>query len=102
MDINAAQAASLISPRETDRITLGTKPDDGLKADFESTLGKAIHKVADLQRAAEHANSEFASGKNGQLHENMIALEKANIGLKMMVSVRNRVLEAYRDLMHMS
>lgn len=87
-------------PRETDRITLGKKP-EAAGASFESALVNAVGKANELQAAADTQNQAFAAGKSGHIHENMIALEKANIGLRMMVSVRNRVVEAYRDLMHM-
>ena len=86
---------------EQDRITLSPRAAANAPS-FEQTLGAAVEKVSKLHAAAEVQTTQFASSTNGQLHENMIALEKANIALRMMVSVRNRVVEAYRDLMHMS
>lgn len=93
-----------ISPariEERDRITLSPRAAAGAPS-FADTLTEAVGKVSAMSTAAEAEGARFAAGSGGHLHENMIALEKANIALRMMVSVRNRVVEAYRDLMHMS
>jgi flagellar hook-basal body complex protein FliE len=66
---------------------------------FEQALGDALGSVKQHTNAADTTNAAFASASSGALHENMIALEKANIALKTMVSVRNKVVDAYRELM---
>jgi flagellar hook-basal body complex protein FliE len=66
---------------------------------FEEVLGNAIGAVREQTHAAEATNAEFATSTNGALHENMIALEKANVALKLMVSVRNKVVDSYKELM---
>lgn len=68
-------------------------------AKFEEMLGNAIGTVREQTQAADTANAQFATSTNGALHENMIALEKANVALKLMVSVRNKVVDSYRELM---
>lgn len=69
---------------------------------FEKQLGQAVQEVGALEQQAVAQNERLATGQSGALHENMIALEKANIGLRMMVTVRNKVLDAYRELTQMS
>ena len=101
MKIEPAQIATP-SFNERDRVTLSAASRTAPGQSFEGMLSEAVGKVSQLNAAAETQNDAFASGRSGQLHENMIALEKANVALRMMVSVRNRVVEAYRDLMHMS
>lgn len=97
------QLPPVAAPRfdERDRVTLSSQATPKGRS-FEATLSDAVGQVSKLQSAAEAQNQSFATTSSGQLHENMIALEKANVALRMMVSVRNRVVEAYRDLMHMS
>jgi flagellar hook-basal body complex protein FliE len=66
--------------------------------DFAKMLGDAAKNVS----AAEQKNDRFVSTEVGQLHENAIALEKANVSLRMIVGVRNKVVDAYNQIMRMS
>jgi flagellar hook-basal body complex protein FliE len=43
----------------------------------------------------------FANGMDGRIHEIMITVEKADISLKYMVAVRNKLIEAYKEIMRM-
>ena len=93
----------ITGPNELGAITLQsqpvTKPSGG---DFAKTLSNAIGKVSEVNKDAEATNERFVSKEMGKLHENSIALEKANIALRSLVSVRNKVVDAYRDIMHMN
>lgn len=64
---------------------------------FEQQLGKVN---ADLT-LAETSLQKLAAGEPVELHDVMIALETARIGVQTMVQVRNRMVEAYQDLMRM-
>lgn len=64
---------------------------------FEQQLGKVN---ADLT-LAEVSLQKLAAGEPVELHDVMIALETARIGVQTMVQVRNRMVEAYQDLMRM-
>ena len=46
--------------------------------------------------------AEFAVGKRQDLHEIMIASEKANLSFKFLLEIRNKLLDAYREVMRMS
>jgi|GEM_PF-537777 len=69
---------------------------------FSDVLQKMVTETTELQKTAENTNRQFLDGDMGKIHENMIALEKAHISLKMMVSVRNKLLESYKELMHLN
>jgi flagellar hook-basal body complex protein FliE len=43
----------------------------------------------------------LATGQTQNLHQTMIALEEAKLSFQLLVQVRNRVLEAYQDVMRM-
>jgi flagellar hook-basal body complex protein FliE len=64
---------------------------------FVQQLGKVNTDVA----VAESSLQKLAAGEPIDLHDVMIALETARIGVQTMVQVRNRMVEAYQDLMRM-
>ena len=68
---------------------------------FGDTLDQAIHKVNDLQKAADTQMQAMASGEQTNISEVMLATEKADIALKLMMSVRNKVIDAYQEVMKM-
>ncbi len=68
---------------------------------FAATLKNAVNTVDSLQKAADVKMQELATGKSQNIHETMIAAEKADIALKLMVQVRNKIIEAYQEIMKM-
>ena len=69
-------------------------------ADFEGALQKAVSSVEQLQQNADEQAGKVAMGE-GNLHEMAIALEKADIGLRVMTKARNKLVEAYQEVMRM-
>jgi len=69
-------------------------------ADFSGALKGAIDRVNKLEKDSDKSVVEVLQGK-GNIPETMIALQKADISMKLLLSVRNKVLEAYREIMHM-
>ena len=65
-------------------------------------LGGALDKVSQIQKGADSMVLDLASGKDVNLHNTMIELEKADIALKYTVQLRNRALGAYEELMRLS
>ena len=68
---------------------------------FGSVLGKMVSEVNDKQNLAAEAVRSLQSGGNVSLHQAVIAMEEANISFQLMVEVRNKMLEAYQELMRM-
>lgn len=68
---------------------------------FASSLKDAVSAVNQAQKDADIKMQELATGKNQNIHETMIAAEKADISLRLMVQVRNKVIEAYQEVMKM-
>ncbi len=71
------------------------------KTSFSQELNRSINQVNDLLNAADKATEELAVGRSENLHEAMIATEKAESAMKFLVQVRNKALDAYRDIMRM-
>lgn len=69
--------------------------------DFANFLNDALHQVDSLQKNADAASIGIATGQSQDLHTAMVALEKANLSLSLTVEVRNKVLDAYNQIMRM-
>ncbi len=68
---------------------------------FASTLNNAIHSVNRVQQEADQKMQELATGKNKNIAEVMIAAEKADIALQLMIQMRNKLIESYQEVMKM-
>ncbi len=77
-------------------------PKDGAKdTSFATTLKEAIDHVNTLQKSSDVEMQKLATGKSDNIHNVMIAAEKADIALKLMVQMRNKIIEAYQEVMKM-
>ncbi|MFH1624722.1 MAG: flagellar hook-basal body complex protein FliE [Pseudomonadota bacterium] len=77
----------------------GTVSEEG--ESFGAVLKDSIEKVNKLQNEADQAITELAVGKTKSIHKTMIALEKADMSFQMMMQVRNKIVEAYEEIMRM-
>ncbi|RYL95348.1 flagellar hook-basal body complex protein FliE [Sporolactobacillus sp. THM7-4] len=69
---------------------------------FAKTLANALTKVNESQQTANQMVTNLANGSSDEdLHNVMIAMQKANILLKTTVQVRDRVIDAYQEMMRM-
>lgn len=67
--------------------------------DFQSILTNAVREVNQAQNSAQAKVQQFATGEsNMTLEEVMVSLQKANLSLQGMIAVRNRLVEAYKDI----
>jgi flagellar hook-basal body complex protein FliE len=68
---------------------------------FESVLEGFLNDVDDLQKRSDEVQRGALEGTVRDIHEVMIAAEEAGIAFELMVELRNKLLEAYRELMRM-
>jgi len=68
---------------------------------FQEALKGAISEVNRLQGDSDRAMQELHAGGSKNLHEVMVAMEKADISMRLMVSMRNKVVDAYQEIMRM-
>lgn len=68
---------------------------------FGQMLENSIEKVNEHQTAANEAIKELVAGKNKNIHETMLMIERADSSFKLMMQVRNKMLEAYKEIMRM-
>jgi flagellar hook-basal body complex protein FliE len=64
-------------------------------------LAQSLEEVNRLHMAADEAVENLAAGKQKNIHETMIALEKANVAFQLLMQVRNKVISAYETIMRM-
>jgi len=69
---------------------------------FDDMLSKAVDSVANEQINADEDIKALLSSNSKNIHEVMINLEKADISLKLMTKVRDKVIDAYREMMRMN
>ena len=99
----AMQTYSLTTP------AIGTTPSvpDGAGAagsaggGFGQALTNAISGLNESQNAADDASVRLAAGEPIDLHEVMLARETASLHFQLAVQVRNKLVEAYQDVMRM-
>jgi flagellar hook-basal body complex protein FliE len=68
---------------------------------FGEFLADSIGKVNQLQQNANLAMEKVASGESKNLHETLLAIEKADIAFRQMNQVRMKVIDAYKEIMKM-
>ena len=65
---------------------------------FAEHLKSAINEVNDLQVNSENAVADLATGQVKDLHQAAMAIGKAEINMKLMLEIRNKALNAYKEL----
>ncbi len=68
---------------------------------FKETVNKFIGDVNDLQLKAGESIENFAGGEVDSVHEVMIAMTKAEVSFKFMMETRNKLIDAYKEIMQM-
>jgi flagellar hook-basal body complex protein FliE len=80
----------------------GARPSRPEGAGFQDTLKAFTMDVNRQMKAADQKAFEFAAGKGGDIHEVVIASEKAGVSFKLLMEIRNKLLDAYQEIMRMS
>jgi flagellar hook-basal body complex protein FliE len=74
--------------------------EDSFSAVLSSMLS-SLDETNDLQNAAEEAEIQFALGQSTNTHDLLIAESKAEVALQYTVAVRDKIIDAYKELMQM-
>lgn len=68
---------------------------------FGDILKESIGEVNRLQNDADKAARDLALGRAENIHDVMISMEKAGVSFRLMMQVRNKIIEAYQEVMRM-
>lgn len=68
---------------------------------FADMLKDAVGKVNTMQKTADTKMEQLATGKTDNIQDVMVATEQADIAMRLMVNIRNKVIDAYQEIMKM-
>jgi flagellar hook-basal body complex protein FliE len=71
------------------------------KTSFSEILKDSIQKVGQLEKEADHEVEKLAKMESQDIHNTMIAIEKADLTFQLMMQVRNKIIDAYQEIMRM-
>ena len=69
--------------------------------DFSQVMQDAVKEINQLQTNADEAIAKVQMGNTVNIHEAMVALEQASISFRALMTVRNKILDAYQEVMRM-
>ncbi len=96
MDVTRIGSTPLITPAETP----GAKPSEKTTS-FGEVLKDSLKQVNSLQQEADASIQSLATGGAASLHDTMLAVQKAELSFKLMMQVRNKIVEAYQEVLRM-
>ncbi len=68
---------------------------------FKDTLNGVMKEVNDMQSKADASIQKMAAGEITDVHQVMNSVQEANLAFNMMMEIRNKVLDAYQEIMRM-
>jgi len=95
---NALQAYKTAETNPASSVKKTASPQGG---NFMDALKGSIEKVNDMQNSKSSMVESFAAGKEQNVHELMITLQKAGLAMSMTSAVRSKVLASYQELTKM-
>jgi flagellar hook-basal body complex protein FliE len=89
--------------RENENIgkTSSVTPNAANGPSFKDTLKTFMTDVNDMQNKADESIEKMAAGEITDVHQVMAAVEEANVAFNMMMEIRNKVMDAYQEVMRM-
>ena len=96
MDIkDLAQVPLNVEPTANKKSASAGATDKG----FGGVLQDSLQEVNRLQQEADQAITALATGEKVSVHDTMIAMEKADVSFRLMMEVRNKIVEAYQEIL---
>jgi len=81
---------------------LGPVPEAARRAEnFKGLLLEAIERVEGLRRDADESVLRLLAGENEEVHQSVLAVQRAELAFQLFVEVRNKLVEAYQEIMRM-
>jgi flagellar hook-basal body complex protein FliE len=96
MQINPLSSGSVIdsiSPFKQDEKKSGKS--------FSEILNQSLENAKQTEQNNKEANLELLAGEDSSLHDSMIEAEKAELALELTIQIRNKVIDAYNEVMRM-
>lgn len=78
-----------------------TSPSQNSKISFQDVIQDQLERLNDTQIQSNQMTEAFVRGEVDDLHAVMIATEEARISLDLALQIRNKVVEAYKEINNM-
>jgi flagellar hook-basal body complex protein FliE len=103
MDDMTIKSAGLSSVGDLTGVSSAISPTRGSHTGngFLGSLKDAIAQVNEVQLDAGQAVDKFVSGESENVHQMMMALQKADVSFQLMMQIRNKLVSAYEDIQRM-
>ena len=75
------------------------KPKQG---DFGDLLKQMVNDVNELQHQAADKEKQFLRGEITDVHQVMIAAEEASVAFSLLMEIRNKLMDSYKEIMRMN
>ena len=95
---------AIVSQLETNKVDTGpnsNKVKDGAKPDFSNTIREFLSSVNNSQKNAAEKVTEVIDGTSENIAEAMTAVEESRLNFQLLLEVRNKLLEAFREIQRM-
>ena len=99
---NVSSALPKLNPESAGMPKIGGA--EGKNGQFNETIkavGKYMSGVDDLQKSSDMSIKDMLTGKNSDITSVVSAMAKADMSFKLLVGVRNKLIEAYKQTMNM-
>ena len=98
----AIESVSLVNSTQVNPISVKSNISPAeAQENFGDLLKNAIGSLNESQKASDVATEKLIRGEEIELHDVMIASQKASIKLNATLEIRNKVIEAYQEIMRM-
>ncbi len=77
------------------------RSEGGNSSGFGEMLKDAISTVNEVQKQSDQQIQKLMTGESKDLHTTVIAMQKADLSFQMMMQVRNKIVQAYQEIMRM-
>lgn len=69
--------------------------------DFQKMLKEELSRVDGLQKKSQELQKKLVTGEIKDIHQVIIAAEEASVALRLTMQIRNKIIEAYQEIMRM-
>ena len=95
------QRPSPIQQLKESESRLQKRAEESQPGEFEKALEGALKEVDQAQKASNEQIQKMLAGDIQDVHSAMIAVQKADLSFQMMMQVRNKLIDAYHEIMRM-
>ncbi len=71
------------------------------QAGFASLFREAVERVEGLRRSADESTVKLLTGESEEVHQTVLVVQRAELAFELFLEVRNKVVQAYQEIMRM-